>query len=26
LEQDFDLINKRYERFRKIGVSVLVKE
>ncbi len=26
LEQDFDLINKRYERFRKIGVSVLVRE
>lgn len=26
LEQDFDLINKRYERFRKIGVSALVKE
>lgn len=26
LEQDFDLIGKRYERFRKIGVSALIKE
>ena len=26
LEQDFDLIGNRYERFRKIGVSALIKE
>ena len=26
LEQDFDLIGNRYERFRKIGVSALMKE
>ena len=26
LEQDFDLVGNRYERFRKIGVSALMKE
>lgn len=26
LEQDFDLIGNRYERFRKIGVNALIKE
>lgn len=26
LEQDFDLVGNRYERFRKIGVSALIKE